>query len=175
MAQIFLVFGAFWSFDSCSTLLSDHRQLRTRRGNINKRGTLAPQRLVLTKQHCCLTIWNNWLRRQIVSDDKIQIILLILGRGALSTSQCCSIDSSKRGSSVLFPLDPFQSGNGTFHIISCFPQRGTHQMRNKNVWSLFCIDTSKRGSSVLPSFRYLTTPLQSENKTFPHHFFFLKG
>ena len=37
--------------------------------------------------------------------DKIQITLLILGRGALSTLQCCSIDSSKRGSSVLFPLN----------------------------------------------------------------------
>ena len=34
------------------------------------------------RQHCRLTIWNNWLSRQIavsVSDDKIQITLLILG------------------------------------------------------------------------------------------------
>ena len=29
---------------------------------------------------------NNWLTLQIVSDDKIQITLLILGRGALSTT-----------------------------------------------------------------------------------------
>ena len=38
-------------------------------------------------QHCRLTIWNNWLSRQIavsVSYVKIQITLLILGRGALS-------------------------------------------------------------------------------------------
>ena len=39
------------------------------------------------RQHCRLTIWNNWLSRQIavsVSDDQIQITLLILGWGALS-------------------------------------------------------------------------------------------
>ena len=39
------------------------------------------------RQHCRLTIWNNWLSRQIavsVSDVKIQITLLILGRDALS-------------------------------------------------------------------------------------------
>ena len=41
------------------------------------------------RQHCRLTIWNNWLSRQIavsVSDVKIQITLLILGRGALSSN-----------------------------------------------------------------------------------------
>ena len=39
------------------------------------------------RQHCRLTIWNNWLSRQIagsVSDVKIQITLLILRRGAWS-------------------------------------------------------------------------------------------
>ena len=36
---------------------------------------------------------NNWLNRQIVSDDKIQITLLILGRSALYVYTCkCSIN-----------------------------------------------------------------------------------
>ena len=37
------------------------------------------------RQHCQLTIWQYWLTWQIVSDDKIQITILILRRGALST------------------------------------------------------------------------------------------
>ena len=81
--------------------------------------------------------------------DKIQITLLILGRGALSTPQCPSIDSSKRGSSVLLPLVPPQFGNVTFSHHYFFSSKGYTSNAKQECLQPFFFVPITSGSTVL--------------------------